>query len=134
FTDPKRAIEALTANPIDAVFLDNQMPGMAGTEAARRMRRACPDIPIVLTTAYAEYAVEAFDIQSTDYLLKPIALHKLKRAVSRIGQALSAQQEKGERSAAAQPYIRAMGGFYLEMKRGEPGLLPWKTNKEKELC
>lgn len=134
FTDPKRAIDALTSNPVDAVFLDNQMPGMAGTEAARRMRHACPDIPIVFTTAYAEYAVEAFDIQSTDYLLKPIALNKLKRAVSRIGQSLVARQEKTDRPAAAQPYIRAMGGFYLEMKRGEPGVLPWKTNKEKELC
>ncbi len=134
YTDPTRAIEALLTIPVDAVFLDHQMPGMTGMEAARRMRLLKPDIPVVFTTAHAEYAVEAFEIQSTDYLLKPISLHRMEQAVSRIGQSLPAQRETEARLEAEQPYIRAMGGFYLELPRSAAGLLPWKTNKEKELC
>lgn len=134
FADPELALEALRTAPVDAVFLDNQMPGMTGTETARRMRLLKPDIPIVFTTAHAEYAVEAFDIQSTDYLLKPISLNRMERAVSRIRQSLPARREAARRLAAEQPYIRAMGGFYIELPGGAAGLLPWKTNKEKELC
>jgi len=133
YIDPLRALEALRSTLVDAVFLDNQMPGMTGTEAAWRIRRTQPGLQIVFTTAYAEYAVEAFEIQSTDYLLKPIAFGRLQRAVTRIGQA-AAQREREERHAAAKPYIRSMGGFFLEAPRSPAGLLSWKTNKEKELC
>lgn len=84
YLDPVRAIEALDKTPVDAVFLDNQMPGMTGIDAARKIRDILPQIPIVFTTAYSEYAVEAFEIQSTDYLLKPITMNRLQNAVSRI--------------------------------------------------
>jgi len=136
YTDPARAIAALLTIPVDAVFLDHQMPGMTGMEAARRMRLLKPDIPIVFTTAHAEYAVEAFDIQSTDYLLKPISLHRMERSVSRIRQSLPARREMVRQLADERPYIRAMGGFYVETPApaNTAGLLPWKTNKEKELC
>lgn len=132
FANPVRAIEALNTTPVDAVFLDNQMPGMMGTEAARKIREIRPQMPIVFTTAYAEYAVEAFEIQSTDYLLKPIAMNRLQNTVSRIKQAVSVLQAAPETSA--RPFIRCMGGFSIGLPHAENRLLPWKTNKEKEVC
>src|SRR5690348_4751314 len=72
YSDPVQAIEALTVTPVDAVFMDNEMPVMTGMEAARKIKKIQPHLPIVFTTAYSEYAVEAFEIQSIDYLLKPL--------------------------------------------------------------
>jgi len=131
YVNPVQAIEALRASPVDAVFLDNEMPGMSGMEAARKMREIRPRLPIVFTTAYAEYAVEAFEIQSTDYLLKPLAPGRLQDAVSRLRQAVSADRADRSRSDAA---IRCLGGFSVARPNDPRRTLPWKTNKEKEIC
>jgi len=132
YTNPVRAVEALRESPVDAVFLDNEMPGMSGMETARKMREIRPELPIVFTTAYSEYAVEAFEIQSTDYLLKPLAPARLENAVSRIRQAVSGTRTGGDRPDVA---IRCLGGFSIALPGGDRSLtLPWKTNKEKEVC
>lgn len=60
YMDPIRAIEPLGTTPVDTVFWDIQMPGLRGTEAARKIRTIMPQARIVFTTAYSEYAVEAF--------------------------------------------------------------------------
>ena len=65
----------------DLVFLDIQMPGMDGLEAARRWR----DLPlhVVFVTAYSQHAVDAFDTDAADYLLKPVNAKRLSRALQR---------------------------------------------------
>jgi DNA-binding LytR/AlgR family response regulator len=67
----------------DLVLLDIRMPGMGGLELAR----ALADVPtrpaIVFTTAYADHAVEAFDLEAADYLVKPFDADRLRRAVDR---------------------------------------------------
>ena len=131
--NPLQAIEQLSRYPVDAVFLDNQMPGMKGTEAARAVREIYPHIPIVFTTAYAEYAVEAFEIQSTDYLLKPFTKERLRHAIERIKQSLSANSMEAFRNADAPYAIQCLGGFHVQV----PDLwqlMSWKTKKERELC
>jgi two-component SAPR family response regulator len=128
YMNPVQAIEALRASDVDAVFLDNEMPGMMGMETARKMRQIRPDLPIIFTTAHPEYAVEAFEIQSTDYLLKPLTLPRLQEAVSRIR--TTAKDEVQNRSDI---FIQCMGGFSIKLL-DDDGLLPWKTNKEKEVC
>jgi len=132
YSNAIRAIEALRTTPVDAVFLDYQMPGMTGMTAARKIRDMYPQMQIVFTTAYAEYAVEAFEIQSTDYLLKPITMSRLQNAVSRIRHAVSAVQARPD--AGVRPFIRCMGGFSIGLPHADNRLLSWKTNKEKEIC
>jgi len=132
FASPVQAMEALGTTHVDAVFLDNQMPGMTGMEAARKIKEIKPRMPIVFTTAYSEYAVEAFEVQSIDYLLKPIAPGRLQQAVSRIRQAVFADQARPD--ASPHPAIRCMGGFSIQLPHDAIRLLPWKTNKEKEIC
>jgi two-component system LytT family response regulator len=69
-TEPETAVAALTADPVDVCFLDIQMPKLNGFEVLGRLRRQ----PIVIfTTAYDQYALQAFGVNSVDYLLKPIA-------------------------------------------------------------
>lgn len=80
-TSPEEAVAALTANPPDLCFLDIQMPRLNGFEVLARLPRQ----PIVIfTTAYDRYALEAFAVNSVDYLLKPIEPDALNRALDKV--------------------------------------------------
>src|SRR5713226_9624377 len=68
-TDPEAALSFLHAHPVDVLFLDIQMPGLTGFELLERLDR---DVPVIFTTAYDRYAIDAFGVNSVDYLLKPI--------------------------------------------------------------
>ena len=79
----KNAIEAfnfIRNNNVDLVFLDINMPEISGIAFAKSINK---DIKIIFTTAYRDYAVEGFDLQAVDYLLKPIAFDRLMKAVNR---------------------------------------------------
>ena len=77
-TDPEEALEFLRSNPVDVLFLDIQMPGLTGFELLERLDT---DVAVVFTTAYDRYAIEAFGVNSIDYLLKPVEPERLdKRA------------------------------------------------------
>ncbi len=82
-TDPIAALETLSndSEKIDALFLDIQMPVLNGFELLAQLNR---QPSIIFTTAYDEYAVKAFEVNSIDYLLKPIEMAQLDRALSRI--------------------------------------------------
>lgn len=69
FTDSSEAAKYLRKFPVDLVFLDIQMPDMLGTDF---YRTHASDKMVVFTTAFSEYAVEGFDLNAVDYLLKPI--------------------------------------------------------------
>src|SRR6185295_8011401 len=80
-TDSAEALAFLRANAVDVVFLDVQMPGLTGFELLEQLNR---DLPVVFTTAYDQYALEAFDVSSIDYLLKPIEPARLARALDKL--------------------------------------------------
>jgi two-component system, LytTR family, response regulator len=79
--DPQTALEFLRAHPVDVLFLDIQMPGLTGFELLDRLD-AQP--MVIFTTAYDRYALEAFDVNSIDYLLKPIEPERLDRALDKL--------------------------------------------------
>jgi two-component system LytT family response regulator len=80
-TDPEEALHALSQDPVDVIFLDIEMPGMNGFELLAKI----PGQPIVIfTTAFDQYALRAFDVNSIDYLLKPIEPQQLERALNKI--------------------------------------------------
>lgn len=77
------AIEILQRHqPIDLMFLDIQMPKLIGTSFLRTLRNPPK---VIFTTAFKEYAVEAFELDAVDYLLKPVTLERLIKAVNKIG-------------------------------------------------
>jgi two-component system LytT family response regulator len=93
-TSPEEAVAALTADPPDLCFLDIQMPRLNGFEVLARL----PCQPVVIfTTAYDQYALQAFGVNSVDYLLKPIEVDALDRALTKAerlgGAALGAQAD-----------------------------------------
>lgn len=86
--DPGEAIEFLRHNSVDLLFLDIQMPGINGFELLARL----PVQPLVIfTTAYDVYALRAFEVNSIDYLLKPIDEEQLERAIQKLGRLRSVE-------------------------------------------
>ena len=80
-TEPEQAVAALTVNPPDVCFLDIQMPRLSGFEVLARL----PNQPFVIfTTAYDQYALQAFGVNSVDYLLKPVDPEFLERALQKV--------------------------------------------------
>jgi DNA-binding LytR/AlgR family response regulator len=77
-----RLVEEL--NP-DLIFLDVQMPGLTGFEVARQVLRREARSQIVFVTAFDQYAIEAFEVNAVDYLLKPVDVSRLAQAVERAG-------------------------------------------------
>jgi two-component system LytT family response regulator len=80
-TDPEQALTELRARSVDVIFLDVQMPELSGFDLLARLDA---DTPVVFTTAYDQYAIEAFAVNSVDYLLKPIEPARLDRALDKL--------------------------------------------------
>ena len=76
------ALGAVQRADPDLVFLDVQMPGLNGFEVARRLldRRSAP--LLVFVTAFDQHAIEAFEVNAVDYLLKPVESNRLQQAVA----------------------------------------------------
>lgn len=106
-TEPEKAVAALTVDPPDVCFLDIQMPRLNGFEVLARL----PTQPIVIfTTAYDQYALKAFSVNSVDYLLKPVEPESLDRALKKV--------ERLRRSGQlAQPDFQALLKQFTESLR-----------------
>jgi two-component system response regulator LytT len=76
----------------DVVFLDIQMPGLTGFEVARRMIDAKTPSHIVFVTAYDQHAIEAFDVNAVDYLLKPVDPARLDVAIQRARRRIASER------------------------------------------
>lgn len=79
------ALRVLQEQEVDALFLDIQMPGLSGLELAQVLTRFKQPPAIVFVTAHEGHAVDAFDLQAVDYVLKPVRAERLAEAVRRVG-------------------------------------------------
>lgn len=150
----REGLERLAQEPVDAVFLDIGMPEMNGLEAAEHIQQAYSGIAIVFVTAYSEYAVEAFDLQAIDYLLKPIGAPRLRRAIDRLipqgaepidedaAEPAAAEEKKAQpaptdsssRAAGPIPDILTFGRLELaDPVSGAVYPVKWRTAKIQEL-
>jgi len=86
FQSPAEAIRCLHHNPVDLLFLDIQIPSQTGLDFYQAIGA---DIPVIFTTAHSEYAVEGFNLNAIDYLLKPFTLQRFQQAVAKAAGSLS---------------------------------------------
>lgn len=105
--DGMQALEEIRRWRPDVAFLDVQMPGLTGFEVARRVLEGGTDLAVVFVTAFDHRAVEAFEVNAVDYVLKPVEPARLEQAVRRVikrrtGQPLGDQLEKLVRMMAGQ--------------------------------
>jgi DNA-binding LytR/AlgR family response regulator len=95
-----RAMEILQKKKVDLLFLDIQMPKLTGISLVKTLKQPPK---IIFTTAFKEYAVEAFDVDAVDYLLKPVSFERFLKAVNKV---LHGTEVKDEEEA-----ITNTGGF-----------------------
>ena len=95
----REAIEKLKEYPIDVIFLDINMPEATGLKLAEALRTLKFPPNVVFVTAYSEYALEAFEVNAVDYLVKPVETERLAQALARVREnvALHMQAQKSER-------------------------------------
>jgi len=86
FDKVSEAISFIEAHPVNFIFLDVQLNGELGLDIAKYLKKDELTFDIIFTTAYSEYAIEAFSLAAIDYLLKPINPERFKEAVKRVFQ------------------------------------------------
>jgi len=89
----KETLELVDEHQPDVVLLDIRMPVMDGIEAAQHLQKMVAPPAVIFTTAYDSYAMQAFDMNAVDYLLKPIRLERLQTAISKARALLPKQIE-----------------------------------------
>ncbi|MEM6844072.1 MAG: LytTR family DNA-binding domain-containing protein [Bacteroidota bacterium] len=83
YENPFEALQAVNQQVIDIVFIDINMPGLSGLDLIKSLR----NVPqVIFTTAYSEYAIEGFELDATDYLLKPFGFDRFLKAVNKASQ------------------------------------------------
>ena len=82
FTNPIDAIHFLKTNKVDLIFLDVQMPELTGIQFLKIIDK--DNISVILTTAYEQYALEAYELDVIDYLVKPISFERFVKSIGKI--------------------------------------------------
>ena len=90
------ALRVLQEGGVDAVFTDIRMPGLTGLELARVLSRFKAPPPVVFITAYDDHAVDAFELNAVDYVLKPVREDRLAEAVRRVCEAHGGEPARGD--------------------------------------
>ena len=81
FRNGLKAYEYISKEPVDLIFLDINMPHVSGISLSKMLPE---NVKVIFTTAYSEYAVESYEVQAIDYLVKPISLERFTKSVSRV--------------------------------------------------
>ncbi|HUK33913.1 MAG TPA: LytTR family DNA-binding domain-containing protein [Vicinamibacterales bacterium] len=105
-SDPVGVLASIRASPPDVLFLDIEMPGLSGFELLEQLGSLQP--LVVFTTAYDEYALDAFKVNSIDYLLKPIERADLARALAKLERVLHGAESPGDLVALLQQVRAAL--------------------------
>lgn len=92
YTSVKAAQAFLGENEVDLIFLDIHMPSVSGLELARSFGSG---LPVIFTTAHSEYAIEGFNLNAVDYLLKPYTLERFAQAIEKVATLLQARGSVG---------------------------------------
>lgn len=114
------ALEWAQENPVDVAFLDINMRGIGGLALAQRITKVQPDCKIIFCTGYEQYAVDAFRIHASGYLMKPIAAEDVQREIDHIK---ATEQKKTVLT------VRCFGEFEV-YKDGESLHFPRRKSKE----
>ncbi len=134
FSDPQEALLRAEELAPDVAFVDIEMPGMNGIAAAERLLARLPDVQIVFVTAYDQYAVNAFDLNATDYLLKPVQTKRLEttlaRLASRVAKPSGADGPSGRRGVSTLCCFLRLSVMDGEERAQD---IPWRTSKAKEV-
>ena len=115
--DGEEALERIAELAPDLVFLDVQMPGLSGIEVALSL--PSPPPKIIFCTAYDEYAIEAFEVDAVDYLLKPASRARLGEALERVRSRGAGAMPAPGRTGPPRRFVGKLGYRYQVVPAGE---------------
>lgn len=121
FTSCEEALEFAKGNLVDIAFLDINMRGMGGLALAEKITEVSPDCKIVFCTGYEEYAIPAFKLHASGYLMKPVSAKDVQVEIDNI---------KGVRKSQKPITVKCFGNFEVYAKGKK---LTFKRSKTKEL-
>ena len=135
FTSPREALAYAEAQPVDVAFLDIELGTMNGIALAKRLKALRPPLRVIFVTSYEQYALDAFSVHATGYLLKPVAPEDIRRELTFLYAEAAPRREDGGRQGQVLParrriQVRTFGGFDVSVD-GAP--LLFRRAKSKEL-
>ncbi|AMW98037.1 hypothetical protein ATY39_00565 [Rummeliibacillus stabekisii] len=130
FMDPYAALKIMETSHVDIVFLDIEMGDVHGIHFASLITKKFSHVQIIMVTAHPQYALEAFDVDAVDYLLKPINKKRLQKAIEKVRRSIG-KSDANTMEDTVSFYAETLGGFNLVDNKQNP--LKWRTKKVKEL-
>ncbi|WP_261303566.1 response regulator [Paenibacillus andongensis] len=129
--DPREALIMAQQEQVDAIFLDLEMPEIGGMELAEQLYTLLPDVRIVFVTAFHQYAVEAFELNALDYLLKPVFAGRLNKTLDRLRKIIV----PGHSHKIIMNAVQICCFQSLHWINGDEGIrsFSWRTSKTQEL-
>lgn len=133
YTRPSDALESIKKVEPDLIFLDIEMGDMNGLELAEIFMGKLENVEIVFVTAYSQYAVDAFEVNAIDYLLKPIQEKRLLKAIERVKENSENNIIEDDKRDILDNQLKvySFNGFQVLDNMGNP--FSWRTQKSKEL-
>lgn len=132
YTNPMDALNEIKIVKPDIVFLDIEMGEFNGLEIVDFFLQEAP-LEIVFVTAYSQYAVDAFEVNAMDYLLKPVQRKRLDKTIQRLREKINKNSYNCESNnlSVEKLHIRSLGRFHVF--KDENKEINWRTRKAKEL-
>ncbi len=131
FTKPEEALAFLSIEKIDIAFLDIEMPGMCGLELAERIYDLKSDTEVIFTTAYNQYALQAFSVHAIGYLLKPIDPEEISTHVTDIMRRRRLITEHQTEQPGM--IVKCLGEFNTFFGGAVMEKVSWRTTKAEEM-
>ena len=122
FSSPAKALDMVKELPFDVAFLDIQMPGIDGIALAKRFKSISPKSNLVFVTGYSEYTMDAFSVDASGYLLKPVIAKQIRHALDNLRYPLTV-------SSGPKVTAQCFGNFEI-FCNGEPVTFKYKKSKE----
>jgi two-component SAPR family response regulator len=122
-TEADELHRCLKENDIQLIFMDIEMPEINGLELASQVIDQYKNIEIIFATAYNQYAVQAFELNAVDYILKPLSMSRIEKAVEKVRKRIPGVRQQ-------KIAIKCLGGFDILLN---DKVIPFKLSKAKEI-
>lgn len=140
FLDAKSFLENVNQLDVDVIFLDVEMPEMNGLDILERLSTLPKQPAIIFVTAFKDYAIEAFEANALDYIVKPVTQERLEKALTRVKTTNKQVSETNtneltnteEKPSIANIDIRCLGSFSIKIN-GKEFNTHWRTKKTEEM-
>jgi len=133
YQNPELAFLDLAKVEVEAIFLDMEMGEVHGIEFAEKITAVYSHIEIIFVTAHPEFALEAFEVNAIDYLLKPVRINRLIKAILKTKEKLELYKGSKESSIPTELPLSIYTMKSFRLLDSEQNVIKWRTKKVKEL-